>query len=85
MYEESICWDYPSGNLLQHNSDTGYCDLPLSRIQVLDVKQVIILRLKTLRFLLMHVNTILIKLAKDVYTKIWFIRESFSQQDTGIR
>lgn len=50
IYKENVCWDYPSGNLLQHNSDTGYCDLPLSGIPVLGLKQVIILRLKTLCF-----------------------------------
>lgn len=50
IYKENVCWNYPSGNLLQHNSDTGYCDLPLSGIPVLGLKQVIILRLKTLCF-----------------------------------
>lgn len=58
------------GTLLRHNNDTGYGDLPLSRISDLDVKQVVVLRLETLCFLLMHVNIILIKLAEDVYTKI---------------
>lgn len=38
------------GTLLQHNSDIGYGDLPLSRISDLDVKQVIVLRLETLCF-----------------------------------
>lgn len=83
--DKSIGWSYPLGTLLRHNSDTGYGDLPLSRISDLDVKQVVVLRLETLCFLLMHVNIILIKLAEDVYTKIWFIRDSFSQQDTGVR
>lgn len=38
------------GTLLQHNSDIGYGDLPLSRISDLDVKQVTVLRLETLCF-----------------------------------
>lgn len=83
-YKDSVCWDYPSGNLLQHNSDTGYSDLPLSGIPVLDLKQVIILRLKTLCFT-GACKYFIDQAAKGVYTKIWFIRDGFSQQDTGIR